>query len=173
VEAELSARLEDLNAALDQRGTSLEQYASARGERPEALVAELRRRVVEDVRVDLALRALASAEGIEASDDDVRAELAQSAERAGVSVDELVERLGRAGRLPAVRSEVRKRKALRWLLEHVTVVDEEGRPVDRSLLEPPEQVSPSGAGDDAGHEEASQEGRRGVEVGAKEAVGGR
>jgi hypothetical protein len=38
--------------------------------------------------------------------------------------------------LQAVRSDLKKGKALEWLVEHAEVVDEEGRAIDRSLLEP-------------------------------------
>jgi hypothetical protein len=38
--------------------------------------------------------------------------------------------------LPAVRSDVKKTKALEWLVEHVELVDSEGNVVDRSLLTP-------------------------------------
>ena len=40
-----------------------------------------------------------------------------------------------AGQMLAVRSEIRKGKALDWVLERVSVVDEDGNPVDRSALE--------------------------------------
>ena len=36
--------------------------------------------------------------------------------------------------MPLVRSDIRKRKALEWLLEQVEVVDEAGAPVDRAAL---------------------------------------
>ena len=38
--------------------------------------------------------------------------------------------------MPAVRSDLRKRKALEWLIEHVEIVDEDGNPIDRAALEP-------------------------------------
>ena len=38
---------------------------------------------------------------------------------------------------PAVRSDLRKRKALDWLVEHVEIVDEDGTPIDRADLERP------------------------------------
>jgi trigger factor len=41
----------------------------------------------------------------------------------------------RGGQLAAVRSDVRKRKALDWLLERVEIVDEDGQPIDRVELE--------------------------------------
>jgi hypothetical protein len=36
--------------------------------------------------------------------------------------------------MQAVRSDVRKAKALSWLMEHVDVVDPEGQSIDRSGL---------------------------------------
>ena len=41
------------------------------------------------------------------------------------------EQFERAEQMPAVRSDIRKRKALEWLVEHVEIVDEDGQP-DRS-----------------------------------------
>jgi len=41
--------------------------------------------------------------------------------------------------MPAVRSDLRKARALEWLVEHVDIVDEEGRPIERSELELPSQ----------------------------------
>jgi trigger factor len=43
--------------------------------------------------------------------------------------------LERNDQIPAVRSDITKRKALEWLLDHVEIVDENGDPVDRSLYE--------------------------------------
>ena len=40
-----------------------------------------------------------------------------------------------ADQMPAVRSDLRKAKALAWLVEHVDVVDPEGQPIDRAELE--------------------------------------
>jgi hypothetical protein len=40
--------------------------------------------------------------------------------------------------MPAVRSDIRKAKALGWLMEHVEIVDEEGSPIDRDALKPDE-----------------------------------
>ena len=38
--------------------------------------------------------------------------------------------------MPAVRSDWKKSKALEWLVDHVEVVDPDGQPIDRALLEP-------------------------------------
>ena len=100
-------------------------------------MAELRSGAVDAVKADLALRAVADAEAVEADDAEVEAEIARLAERLGEKPAALRRRLDRGDQLPAVRSDIRKGKALEWLVEHVEIVDEEGRPVDRALLAPP------------------------------------
>ena len=84
------------------------------------------------VKADLALRAVAEAEDIEVSDEDIEAELGRMAERLGQKPAQLLRQLERAEQMPAVRSDVRKSKALEWLVDHVEVVDEEGHLIDRS-----------------------------------------
>jgi hypothetical protein len=90
------------------------------------------------------------------------------AQQAGTTGADLRRRLDRAGRLPAVRSDQRKAKALEWLLDHVAVVDEDGKPVDRNDLQPDTVTQ---AGDDdliaAGVETTSVE-QGSEDVGAEE-----
>jgi hypothetical protein len=52
-----------------------------------------------------------------------------------------------------LRAEIRKAKALEWLLRHVEIVDPEGHEIDRDLLLPPdEDVVLPGEVDPAGHD---------------------
>jgi trigger factor len=136
IDTEVRERLHDLGHRLEQRNISLEQFLQASGRDRDSLLGELREEASRAVRVDLALRALADAENMEVSDDDLDAAVADMAEQAGTTVADLRRRLDRAGRLPAVRSDQRKAKALEWLLAHVASVDEEGKPVDRDDLHP-------------------------------------
>jgi hypothetical protein len=75
-----------------------------------------------------------AAESIEVSDEEVDARVAQLAERAGQRPDRLRADIDRAGRLGELRSELGQSKAIAWLVDHVTLVDEEGRPIDRADL---------------------------------------
>ncbi|GAC1536185.1 MAG: trigger factor [Acidimicrobiales bacterium] len=142
VAAELERRLHDLGHRLEAQGATIEQYLTATGQDPEALVEEMRANAVPAVKADLALRALAEAEGLEASEEDLDNEVVKLAESVGRSPAQVRANLVTADQLPAVRSDVRKAKALAWLMEHVAVVDPEGQPIDRSELEPtpPEAV---------------------------------
>lgn len=135
VEEELRQRLSDLSQRLEDQRISIQQLLEATGRSEESLLSELRGEAREAVKADLALRALADAEGLEVSDDELDAELERMAQRLELDRDVVRERLTRAGRIAAVRSEQRKEKALAWLLEHVEVVDENGEAVPRDQLE--------------------------------------
>jgi FKBP-type peptidyl-prolyl cis-trans isomerase (trigger factor) len=75
------------------------------------------------VRDDLALEALARAVGIEIADDEVESEVARLAEAQKTSAAKLRERLVASGALALVREDLTQRKAMRWLMENVEVVD--------------------------------------------------
>ena len=137
VNGEMQDRLQDLAMRLQAQGMQLDQYLQMTGADPEQFSQELRDTATSGVKVDLALRAVAEAEGIECTEDDLTEELEGVAERVGQSVDEVRERFERVGQMSAVRSDIRKRKALEWLLEKVEVLDPEGVKIDRSELELP------------------------------------
>jgi trigger factor len=107
------------------------------GADPETFSQELRDTATAGVKVDLALRAVADAEGIECTDDELTDEIEGVAARVGQTPDEVRERFERVGQISAVRSDIRKRKALEWLLERAEVLDPDGATIDRSELELP------------------------------------
>jgi trigger factor len=171
VDTEVRERLHDLGHRLEQRHISLEQFLQASGRDRDGLLAELQADAGRAVRADLALRALADAENMEVSDEDLDAAVAEMADQAGTTGADLKRRLDRAGRLPAVRSDKRKAKALEWLIDHVALVDEEGKPVDRDDLHP-DSVMQAGGDDlttDGAEMSADEQGEQGSEdVGAVE-----
>jgi len=137
VNHEMQDRLQDLALRLQAQGMQLDHYLQMTGTGPEQFSQELRETATSGVKVDLALRAVAEAEGIECTDDDLTEELEGVAERVGQSADEVRERFERVGQISAVRSDIKKRKALEWLLEKVEVLDPDGAKIDRSELELP------------------------------------
>lgn len=135
VDEEMQERLHDLGHRLEARRMTMQQFLDAAGRSQEELVAEIRLEAVRDVRADLALRALADAEGIEVTDEELDLAVEEIAEQAKSSVAEVRGRLERSGRLAAVRSGRRKAKALSWLLDHVELLDEDGNQVSRDDLQ--------------------------------------
>jgi trigger factor len=131
---EVQQGAQELSMRLAAQGVSADQYFQATGQTQEQLVDQLREQAVDAVKADLALRAVADAEEIEVSEEELDDEFARVAERLGEKPAKVRRDFERAEQIPAVRSDIRKRKALDWLVEHVELVDEDGQPVDRELL---------------------------------------
>jgi trigger factor len=152
INQEMQQRLEDLGMRLQAQGVGIEQYLAQTGQDQEAFVAELRETAAQGVRVDLALRAVALAEELDVSDDELEEEYAAVAERVGQKPAQVRKQLERNGQVPAVRSDLRTRKALEWLTEHVELVDEGGNTIDRASL----AVEPETSEDDGSEDEAPE-----------------
>jgi trigger factor len=130
----VNERLHDLQHRLEAQKLGLAEYFQATGTSPDELLATVRTDAHAAVKADLALRALVEAEELTLNDEELSAEIATMAERMGTTAEELRRQLDTAGRTGAVRSELRKGKALEWLLDHVDLVDEEGNPMSREDL---------------------------------------
>ena len=138
VSGEMQARLQNLAYNLQGRGIRLEDYLQITGRDPESFTEELREAAVEAVKVDLALRAVADAEGIEATDEELEHEISHLIGDAQLSIEEATEELRSGGQLSAVRSDITKRKALEWLVERSEIVDTDGTAVPAELLAMPD-----------------------------------
>jgi trigger factor len=134
VDSEVNERLHDLQHRLEAQKLGLGEYLQATGRTPDDLLAAVRVDAQRAVKADLALRALAEAEDLTVSDDELDTEIATMAQRMETSGAALRRQLDTAGRIGAVRSELRKGKALQWLLDHVELFDEEGNPMSRDDL---------------------------------------
>jgi trigger factor len=134
VDDEVNERIHDLQHRLEAQKIGLAEYFQATGTSPDELLSAVRVDAQAAVKADLALRALVEAEELTLTEDELQAEVASIAERTGTTPAQLRRRLDTAGRIGAVRSELRKRKALEWLLDHVELFDEEGAPMSRDDL---------------------------------------
>jgi trigger factor len=134
VDAEVNERLHDLGHRLENQKLTIEQFLTATNQSGEDLVASLRGESAQAVKIDLALRAVAAAENLSVSSEELDEEIAKLAEQFSTTPRRLREQLDENGRTVAVRAEIAKNKASTWLLEHVEVVDEEGKSIDRELL---------------------------------------
>ena len=134
VDAEVNERLHDLQHRLEAQKVGLTEYFQATGSSPDELLGAFRSEAQGAVKADLALRALVEAEDLTLSQEDFDTEIATMADRMGAKPDELRRQLDTAGRTGAVRSELRKGKALEWLLDHVELFDEEGNSMSRDDL---------------------------------------
>ena len=155
VSMEFENRVQDMAMRMQAQGIDMEQFMAMTGQAPEEMFGGLREQAEQSAKVDLALRALATAEKIEISDDELDEEFAKVAEQIDKSVDEVREQFADAGQIPAVRSDLQKSKALDWVVEKASLVDEDGNaidPADLVLPEPAPETTPDStpdAGDEA------------------------
>jgi trigger factor len=154
IQQEMEHRLHNLLHRLEEQGASVEQYLMATGLTQDQLIADVRLEATKAVKADLALRAVVTAEEIVASDEEVDAEIARLAERTGRKPAQLRKEIERGQGLQAVRSELSRGKALQFLVDHATVVDEEGKPLDISLPESAPEAPPEPGGDGEPEEES-------------------
>jgi trigger factor len=137
VEAEMARRQEMLVHRLGHQGIELEQYLQITGMSSDQFFAQLEQQAVSAIKADLALRYVAEAEAVEVTDEDLDQEVATIAQRQGADEAKVRRALESEGRVPEVLSGIRKSKALEWLIDHTEYVDEDGRVIERSALEPP------------------------------------
>jgi trigger factor len=135
VTREIEQRLSDLSQRLDKQGLGFDYFLQLTNQTPEQLVDVIREDALRAVRIDLALRSLVRAEGLEPSDEEIETELSDTATAMSVDENQLRANLRDNGRMSAFVAEVAKMKASKWLLDNVTYVDANGAEIDRSLLE--------------------------------------
>ena len=137
VGADMQARVQNTIQQFQQQGIALDQWLSATGQDTESFIAGMKEQSEKAVKVDLALRAVASAQAITISDDDLEAEF----EAIGVRVNEKTAKVRKAyeqnDAIGDLVAQMRKSQALEWLLHNSTFVDQNGTvlPTDTVLGE--------------------------------------
>ena len=134
IDAEANERLHDLGHRLSEQQLNFETFLQVTNQTPDQLLAAIREDAVRAVRIDLAMRALAKAEGLDATLEEIEEELVRTAEAMTVAPEVLRTNLRDTGRVVSFSAEVAKMKASRWLLENVTFVDPQGVEIDREIL---------------------------------------
>jgi len=114
---------------LQAQGLTLEQWLQFSGTDPQQFLDDLRTTAERSARVDLALRAIALAEGIAALEADLDEEFEMVASRVGQPSETVKVQLTEAGHIPALKADIAKRKSLDWLTEKVTITDEDGNEI--------------------------------------------
>lgn len=107
----------DFEARLMQQGLSMEQYMQFSGMTMEKLSEQMRPDAEKRIKNSLVLEEIVKAENIEASEDDVEAELAKMAENYGMDADKLKEQMGESER-ESIKKELSLQKAVEFVMEH-------------------------------------------------------
>lgn len=141
--------LEDLVHRLSHQQVSLSNFLAATGQEEESLLAEMEQQAERQVKADLALRALVEAESIDIDESDVDEEIVRIADQEKQTPASVRMTLEQNGGLAGLRSQLKQAKAMAWLVEHIAIVDEQGKAMDRSLLQlDTEDITGEGAEDE-------------------------
>jgi trigger factor len=123
---EVEGRKQAMTDQLERIGASLEDYLSSEDKTEEQIDAELTEAATEGVRIQLLLDTIADAEDVQVSDDEFGHEIVHRAQRAQMQPQQYYDQLVQSGAAAAVYGDVRRGKALAWVMEQVTMKDSEG-----------------------------------------------
>jgi trigger factor len=134
INSDLQSRVRGTVEQFQAQGIALEQWLSATGQSTEAFIESLRGESVKAVKIDLALRAVALAEAFEADADDLEAELSRIATQAGRKLAQVRKLYEQNDAIAELEAQIRKSKAVDWLLRNSTLVDVDGNAISADTL---------------------------------------
>jgi len=134
VNSDLQRRVEGTVRQFQSQGINMEQFFAATGQDAAGFVETLKGQSEQAVKVDLALRAVAVAEAIDADDDDLEAEYERLAMQVNQKPNQVRKAYEANDLVPELQAQIRKSKALDWLLHHVEMVDPDGNRIDNDLV---------------------------------------
>jgi len=94
IDSEVDRMLQEFGQRLSQQGMNLDLYYQFSGQDEEALRSQMKEDAENRVRVSLTLEAIAAAEGIEVTEEDINAELEKMTEQFNMSLDQIKTALG-------------------------------------------------------------------------------
>jgi trigger factor len=134
VDVELKACKHNALHAFEHDEQRLGQWLEQQGQSAEEFETNLRNGAQETVKARLLLDAIADAEKLSVTDDELTEQIVYQAQRHGVSPNEYVQRAQEAGELGAMYADIRRGKALVTVVRQATVTDATGNPVDIEAL---------------------------------------
>ncbi|HEU0127522.1 MAG TPA: trigger factor, partial [Pseudonocardiaceae bacterium] len=134
VDAELQSRKHDALHAFDHDEQRLSQWLEREGHTAEEFETDLRNAARETVKARLLLDAIADAEELSVTDEELSERIVYQAQRHGVSPNDYVKQIQEAGELGGMYADVRRGKALATVVRQATVTDAAGNSVDIEAL---------------------------------------
>lgn len=147
VHARAHEMLEQSLSALARQGIAKESYLQIMGKDEEELAREAEPEAATALRREAVLAAVAQAEGIEPTEDDLREALRPAAERSAETVEKLLERLRSSGRLEGLREDVAQRQALELMVREARPIAAEQAQARKRLWTPEKGSSEQPTGD--------------------------
>ena len=131
---EVSYRKRSLDQQLQAVGATKERYAELEGKTVEQVDQEIEDGAKEAIRAQFVLDAIARKEELQVGEAELTDTIVRRARQSGMRADEYAQEVVNSGQLGSLMSEVLRGKALAHVLEHATITDASGRPVDLDSL---------------------------------------
>ncbi len=122
IDTQTNSMINEIAQNLAQQGIPMSMYYQVTNTTEESLKAQYRGQAEQQIRVALALEAIAEAEGIEVTDEDVNAELEKMAENYGMDPKTLLE-IATDSDKDNIRLDKKNEKAVDYVMESVVEVD--------------------------------------------------
>ncbi|QED48824.1 trigger factor [Cytobacillus dafuensis] len=120
IDSEVDRMVKEFEQRLQMQGMNLDLYFQFSGQDQNALREQMKEEAEKRVRVNLTLEAIAKAEKIEATDEDVNAELTKMSEMYNMTVESIQKALGS---LEGVKADLQIKKAVDFLVENSKTVE--------------------------------------------------
>ncbi|SUK13510.1 trigger factor [Staphylococcus agnetis] len=120
IKTEEDRMVQEFAQRLQQQGLNLETYFQISGQSEEDLRGQMKEDAEQRVKTNLTLAAIADAENIEATDEDVEKELETMSTQFGISVDDIKSTLGNTD---IVKNDVRVKKVIDLLVKEAKLVE--------------------------------------------------
>lgn len=118
VDSEVDRMLQEFEQRLQQQGMNLEMYYQFSGQDEKALREQMQEDGEKRVRTNLTLEAIADAENIEVSEEEVNEELAKMAAMYNMEEEQIRQMLAMQGGDAALKGDLRVRKAIDVLVDN-------------------------------------------------------
>jgi trigger factor len=128
VQREAAEMLSELKSSVEARGLTLEGYMAATGMTFEKLVEGMLPRATDNVKTRLVLDAVARAENLGVTDEEVQEAITQMAMANRIEAKELEKRIRKNDRLDDLKEQIVREKAAGFIVEHAVA----GPPEDES-----------------------------------------
>jgi trigger factor len=123
--ARATERWERMERQLAGRGMDPNQFLQMQGKTRDELIAETREDAEKELKREAVVTAIAEAEGIEVSEEEMIEALEHSAEHERISPEKLLERLRESGRDSLIREDLEARKAIELVAEAAKPIPKE------------------------------------------------
>ncbi|MGJ3509907.1 trigger factor [Enemella sp. A6] len=161
----LAEEIETRNSQIDQQlqaaGTTLAKYLEASDEEAETeeeFRADVAKRATQALQAQILLDHVADAEEVGVEQEDLTAHIFRKAQQSGTTPEQEMQHMMEHNHLPEWMGEIRRGKALAWVVEQATVTDSDGNEVDLANLRGDGSIADPAAEEAAeAEEEASDE----------------